>query len=75
MPPPAAPPRKRTPGPKPAKVAPDGTIRVAKVIAPLPSPVPTAAGPEVKEELAPGLPCSGRCGHCDHHPCRLHGGI
>lgn len=20
-----------------------------------------------------GLPCSGRCGHCDLHPCRLHG--
>jgi hypothetical protein len=22
-----------------------------------------------------GLPCSGRCGHCDYHPCRLHAPI
>jgi hypothetical protein len=53
-----------------------GTIRVAKVIVPM-----LAAKPDKKslldpeEDLAPGVPCEGRCGHCHHHPCRLHGGI
>jgi len=23
----------------------------------------------------PALPCSGRCGHCDIHPCQLHAPI
>ncbi|GLH72314.1 hypothetical protein GETHLI_08160 [Geothrix limicola] len=26
-------------------------------------------------DLPPSLPCSGRCGHCDCHPCRLHAPI
>ena len=76
MTPPAAPPRKRNSGSKPAKAAPEGTIRVAKriVVPPTPPPAPQAVAEE-PEQLAPGLPCSGRCGHCNHHPCRLHGGV
>ncbi len=74
MTPPAAPPRKRNPGAKPGKAA--DTIRVAKCIVPVTTPQPKApVRHEVEEELAPELPCSGRCGHCHHHPCRLHGGI
>ncbi|WP_157492400.1 hypothetical protein [Geothrix fermentans] len=72
---PAAPSRKRSPGPKPGKAA-AGTIRVAKVIVPVPSPkVAGKALHDPEEDLAPGPPCEGRCGHCHHHPCRLHGGI
>ena len=26
-------------------------------------------------EPSRSLPCSGRCGHCDLHPCRLHAPI
>ena len=75
MTPPAAPSPKRTPGPKPGKAA-VGTIRVAKIIVPMTaakSDKKTLLDPE--EDLAPGVPCEGRCGHCHHHPCRLHGGI
>lgn len=73
---PAAPSRKKSPAPKPGKAG-AATIRVAKCIVPLATPKParltTAVDPE--EDLAPGLPCEGRCGHCHHHPCRLHGGV
>jgi hypothetical protein len=71
---PAAPSRKKSPAPKPGKAA-VGTIRVAKVIVPMTS-TPGAKTPhEPEEDLAPGPPCEGRCGHCHHHPCRLHGGV
>ena len=72
---PAAPSRKKSPAPRPGKAAVE-TIRVAKCIVPMPVPKPTvksAIHPE--EDLAPGLPCEGRCGHCHHHPCRLHGAV
>ena len=68
---PVAPPRKRhsTPG----KDASAGTIRVAVAIAQVsPSKVAESAPEETKEGDAPGLPCSGKCGRCNHHPCRLH---
>jgi len=70
----AAPSRKKSPAPKPGKAA-VGTIRVAKVIVPMTSRPGTRASHEPEEDLAPGLPCEGRCGHCHHHPCRLHGAI
>ncbi len=46
------------------------TIRVAVPIAPVKT---EPAAPE--EAHAPGLPCTGRCGHCNYHPCRLHSPI
>ncbi|HJV37887.1 MAG TPA: hypothetical protein VJ528_03530 [Geothrix sp.] len=72
---PAAPSRKKSPAPRPGKAAAE-TIRVAKCIVPLPAPKPSVKGAiDHEEDLAPGLPCEGRCGHCHHHPCRLHGAV
>ncbi|WP_243301137.1 hypothetical protein [Geothrix oryzisoli] len=71
---PAAPSRKKSLAPKPGKAA-AGTIRVAKVIVPMITKPGAKAPLEPEEDLAPGPPCEGRCGHCHHHPCRLHGGI
>ncbi len=51
-----------------------GVIRVAVPVHPIVPPVsqapvtPQSAPPP----LAPGMPCSGRCGQCGEHPCRLH---
>lgn len=49
-----------------------GVVRMAKA-------VPTMERPAPMKDLDPpmdnGLPCSGRCGHCDCHPCRLHAPI
>jgi len=50
------------------------TIRVAVPIAPV-VPEPLEAMPAPEEAHAPGLPCTGRCGHCNYHPCRLHSPI
>ncbi len=69
-------PRRGHPNPKAGKGASNDTIRVAKAIASIPPvrPVAMAQGdPEMELQL--GLPCSGRCGHCNFHPCRLHAGI
>lgn len=72
---PATPSRKKSLAPKPGKAA-AGTIRVAKVIVPVvPLRPAVRAASDPEEDLAPGLPCEGRCGHCHHHPCRLHGGV
>jgi hypothetical protein len=49
----------------------EGLVRLAKV-------VPTIQQMSVAAEVEPpdnGLPCTGRCGHCDFHPCRLHAPI
>jgi hypothetical protein len=49
-----------------------GVVRMAKA-------VPTLERAAPMKDLAPpvdnGLPCSGRCGHCDCHPCKLHAPI
>jgi hypothetical protein len=52
------------------------TIRVSRCLAPV-QPRPVAPAPEQNHQLpnAPGLPCSGRCGHCHNHPCLLHAAI
>lgn len=80
-------PRKGHPLPKPGNAASAaGTIRVAVPIQPLYSredgaaracanPPPDCICSEAQAVETPGLPCSGRCGHCNHHPCQLHGGI
>ncbi|MDP1830711.1 MAG: hypothetical protein Q8K67_01540 [Geothrix sp.] len=54
-------------------LAADGVVRTAKSI-------PRMVTPEMPSERSfheemTLLPCSGRCGHCDCHPCRLHGPI
>jgi len=51
-----------------------GVLRMAKAVPTMERPVPaSAAGPEPASNN--GLPCSGRCGHCDCHPCQLHAPI
>ena len=47
------------------------TIRVVLPIAPL-APEPVDHVMDLEVDLSPALPCSGRCGHCNYHPCRLH---
>lgn len=47
------------------------TIRVVLPIAPL-AVEPAGTPVDLEEDLCPALPCSGRCGHCNYHPCRLH---
>jgi hypothetical protein len=46
-------------------------VRLAKVV-PTIQQMPAAMEAEPHDN---GLPCSGRCGHCDFHPCRLHAPI
>jgi len=48
-------------------------VRTTKAIPTIERQAPTPA----RESESPnnGLPCSGRCGHCDCHPCRLHAPI
>jgi hypothetical protein len=48
----------------------DGTVRLAKVV-----PTIEQQALVMVEPHDNGLPCSGRCGHCDFHPCRLHAPI
>ncbi|MBK9796073.1 MAG: hypothetical protein IPP58_06175 [Holophagaceae bacterium] len=49
----------------------DGVVRRSMAIPPM------SQTPSVNEafEAPPGLPCSGRCGRCDIHPCKLHAPI
>lgn len=49
-----------------------GVVRTAKAIPIMPRMVPE---PEASAAPARNLPCSGRCGHCDVHPCQLHAPI
>ncbi|HEX7553550.1 MAG TPA: hypothetical protein VF378_08340, partial [Geothrix sp.] len=49
---------------------PEGLVRLAKAV---PTIERQAIAPAREAEPQDnGLPCSGRCGHCDFHPCRLH---
>ena len=52
----------------------DGVVRTAK---PIPSMVKSASASEPRPSHGETmeLPCLGRCGHCECHPCRLHGAI
>lgn len=50
-----------------------GVVRSAKAI-PVMGAMPPSRPPQ--EAAAPSASlCSGRCGHCDLHPCRLHATI
>jgi hypothetical protein len=62
-------------GPEARKSRPEAEVmvRLAKVV-PTIEQQPQAMPMEV-ETHDNGLPCSGRCGHCDFHPCRLHAPI
>lgn len=60
-------PRSSTPKHSAAPPSRGGVIRAAKVI-PLLAPAPVAPA---QEPVNTGV-CSGRCGHCNLHPCRLH---
>lgn len=52
---------------------PPTTIRVA---VPVKSLLPQPPAPAPSPIAVEGEPiCSGHCGHCDCHPCRLHGSI
>ncbi|WP_291271406.1 hypothetical protein [Geothrix sp.] len=61
----------------------DGVVRSTKLIPTLMKPVADFPEPQLACGQTHGpalgqtmdLPCSGRCGHCDCHPCRLHGPI
>ena len=59
----------RKPAPHPENHGGKGVVRAMK-------PIPVMHKAETsKEESAAGgraLVCSGRCGHCDVHPCQLH---
>jgi len=90
MAPRAGTPRKGLP-PKEGGKATGGTIRVARPIAvaavarPIAEllakdpPAQMGSGDDqpmpMDQPSPPGLPCSGRCGRCNLHPCRLHGGV
>jgi hypothetical protein len=50
-----------------------GTVRLAKLVPTIEQQSMVAA--REAESHDNGLPCSGRCGHCDFHPCRLHAPI
>lgn len=45
----------------------EGLVRLAKIV-----PIIEQQSLAMDELHDNGLPCSGRCGHCDFHPCRLH---
>jgi hypothetical protein len=49
-----------------------GVVRLAKAV---PTMERSAPVKEPETVIDNGLPCSGRCGHCDCHPCRLHAPI
>ena len=53
---------------------PEGVIRVTVPVRPIAPPVSRApvASLSAQAAHAPGMPCSGRCGQCGEHPCRLH---
>ena len=51
----------------------DGMVRLAKAVPTIEPPLAPAA--KAAEPHDNGLPCTGRCGHCDFHPCRLHAPI
>ena len=54
----------------------DGVVRAAKLIPPMVQSMPALKPlPIPDEDETMELPCPGRCGHCDCHPCRLHGPI
>ena len=61
----------------------DGVVRSTKLIPTLVKSMEDHPDPQISRGQALGtavgqamdLPCSGRCGHCDCHPCRLHGPI
>ncbi len=55
---------------------PEGLVRLAKAVPTIERPA-TAPAAEVESHDTHdnGLPCTGRCGHCDFHPCRLHAPI
>jgi len=50
-----------------------GVVRLAKAVPAMAKS--TAPAKEPESVIDNGLPCSGRCGHCDFHPCRLHAPI
>jgi len=49
-----------------------GVVRMAKAV---PTLERTAPMKDLDPPVDNGLPCSGRCGHCDCHPCKLHAPI
>ena len=49
-----------------------GVVRMAKAV---PTMERSAPVKDLETAVDNGLPCSGRCGHCDCHPCRLHAPI
>jgi hypothetical protein len=56
-----------------SRPVPEGLVRLAKAV---PTIEFQATAPAVEAESHDnGLPCSGRCGRCDFHPCRLHAPI
>lgn len=49
-----------------------GVVRMAKAVPTIERSAPVK---DLESPVDNGLPCSGRCGHCDYHPCRLHAPI
>ncbi len=55
---------------------PEGLVRLAKAVPTIArQPIGLAMEAESHDTHDNGLPCTGRCGHCDFHPCRLHAPI
>ncbi|HJV49591.1 MAG TPA: hypothetical protein VJ549_09985 [Geothrix sp.] len=48
-------------------------VRATKLVPAIKRPAPVMEDEPL--DVPPPLPCSGRCGHCDCHPCRLHAPI
>ena len=56
-----------------SRLEPEGMVRSTKLVPTIEQPaLGLSREPESHDN---GLPCSGRCGHCDFHPCRLHAPI
>jgi len=62
----------RKPLSNPKADAGSGVVRMAKAVPTMERSAPVKV---VELPVDNGLPCSGRCGHCDCHPCRLHAPI
>ncbi|WLT30163.1 hypothetical protein [Geothrix sp. PMB-07] len=64
---------------KPQQSSPASAVGVLRMAKAIPTIERQAAGPVKAPEpsvvVDNGLPCSGRCGHCDCHPCQLHAPI
>lgn len=54
---------------------PEGLVRLVKAVPTIERKATALAEAESHDTHDNGLPCSGRCGRCDYHPCRLHAPI